>query len=115
MKKILVLSAAILALQAMPVLAEEGGPKPDGNHGKGMDRMFEMQDTNKDGAVSEDEYLAFGKARFAETDANKDGKITKEEIKAHRDAMREKYKAMKKEQEANKPAADKPAETPPAE
>lgn len=110
MKKTLILGIAVFALQIAPAFAE--GNMPDGPHkAKGMEKMFEMQDSNKDGFISEEEYLAFGKARFAEMDSDKDGKITKDEVKAHRDAMREKYKAMKKEREgAGKPSDDAAAE-----
>lgn len=110
MKKFLLLGAAFLALQAVPALAEEGSaPKPGGkNHGM----MFDMQDSNKDGVVSEEEFLAFGKSKFAEMDADHDGKLTKDEAKAHREAMRAKYKAMK--EQGGKESAPPAGEAPPA-
>lgn len=102
MKKILLMSAAFLALQALPVMAEDGGKEH--HKGKGLEKMFEKQDTNKDGSISEDEAVAFAKERFAETDTNKDGKVTKDEIKSHMDKKRAEWEAKKKEMKADKPA-----------
>lgn len=90
MKKILMLGAAALMFQAVPALAE-GGPG-DGHH-KG--KMFEKQDTNGDGVITEDEFLAKAKERFAMMDADSDGKITMEEGKAAHEKMREKMKEWK--------------------
>ncbi len=112
MKKILLLTAAVLAIQALPALAEDGGQQKGG---KGM-RIFEMQDTDKDGSVSKEEFMKFNEGRFAETDANSDGKVSKEEVKAHHDAMRAKWEAKKKEMKDQKAkeAAPAPEEAPPA-
>ena len=106
MRKILMLTAAVLAFQALPALAEDGGPKGGEKHGN---RMFEEQDTNKDGAISEDEFVAFSKKRFVETDANKDGKVTQDEAKAHHDAMKAKWKEKRAEMKAK---GDAPKEEP---
>lgn len=114
MKKMLMLTAAILALQALPALAEGSGGHPEG--GKRMDKgskFFDMQDTNKDGAVSEEEMLTFAKARFAEMDGDKDGKVTKEEAKTHREAMKAKWKEKhgdKKKADSAEPPKEAPAE-----
>ncbi|PZQ45439.1 MAG: hypothetical protein DI551_07385 [Micavibrio aeruginosavorus] len=108
MKKILMLGAAILTLQALPALAQDGAPPEGGKGGHRGERMFEMQDTNKDGVVSKDEFQAFSTKKFDELDANKDGNITKEEGKAHHDAMKAKWKEMRGKR------GDKPA-PPPAE
>lgn len=112
MKKLLLLGAAFLALQALPAMAEEGSAPKGGKH----DGMFQAQDANKDGVVSEEEFLAFGKSKFAEMDTDHDGKLTQEEAKSHRAAMRDKWKEkhgdMKKEKEAGgSPSAD-PAPAP---
>ncbi len=105
MKKLMMLSAALLAMQAVPALAQDG-PKPH-KDGKGMERFFEKQDANKDGVISEDEAVAAAKARFAEVDANKDGKVTKDEAKAHHDAMRAKWKEKREEMKKLKEEAPK--------
>ncbi len=107
MKKIMMLSAAVLALQAVPALAEEG-KKPHREPGKKLEKMFEHQDTDKDGVISKDEAIANATKRFEETDTNKDGKVTKEEAKAHFEAKRAEWKA-KKEANGDVPPA------PPAE
>ncbi len=92
MKKLLIMTAALLALQAIPALAEETSPKkaPEGP-------MFAEQDVNKDGTVSEEEFLNFGKKKFGEIDGNSDGQIDKEEAKKHHEARREKWKQKRKE------------------
>ena len=45
-------------------------------------------DTNKDGVVTQAEYIAASTERFKALDANKDGKITKEEFAKARDDKR---------------------------
>lgn len=89
-KKILVLSAAALMLQAIPALAEEGPGKGD----RGA-KMFEKLDTDKNGTISEAEFIAKSKERFAAMDANSDGAVTPEEAKAAHEKMREKWKEHK--------------------
>jgi Ca2+-binding EF-hand superfamily protein len=92
MKKILMLSAAVLVFQAVPALAE--GPHDKENRGA---KMFEKQDANGDGVISEDEFLARAREHFATMDANKDGKVTKEESEAAFAKMREKMKEHREE------------------
>ncbi len=67
----------------------------EGEDGKNCDRKkhgMMDNDTNKDGAVSRDEFMSGHQAHadkmFAKMDANKDGKIDQTE----RDAMKEKWK-----------------------
>lgn len=88
MKKLLILTAAVLVFQTTPVLAEsyEGGDKPH----KG--KMFEKKDTNGDGVISESEFLDHAKARFDEMDKNGDGSISQDEAKVMHEAKREKMK-----------------------
>ena len=95
MKKLLLLTAAGLILQATPVLAEErdGGPKR-GDHKGGM---FAKHDTNGDGSISEAEFLVHAKARFAEKDTNNDGSISQEEAKAAHEARKAKMKEKREE------------------
>ena len=106
MKKIMMLTAALLAIQTLPVFAQDDQPAHEGKKHRG-ERMFEEQDANKDGAITEDEFVAFMKKKFVETDGNKDGKVTKEEAKAHFEAKRAEWKAkreaMKKEKQAEAP------------
>src|SRR6185437_700066 len=53
------------------------------------DITVRMADTNRDGAVSEQEWVAYGShggGGFTPIDANHDGKITVEDLTAYRDA-----------------------------
>ena len=62
----------------------EGGSR--GEHGGGK-MMLKMADTNKDGAVSRDEFLAAHAQHFGMMDANHDGQVTQAERKAAREMM----------------------------
>ncbi|MFA5592669.1 MAG: hypothetical protein WC989_05090 [Micavibrio sp.] len=104
MKKMMLLAAAALAVQAVPALAENGA-KPHKERGKFIEHMFEKQDTDKDGVVSEAEYLATAKARFDAMDADKDGKLTREEIKAHHEAIKSEFKAKRGERKGKTDSA----------
>lgn len=114
MKKILMLTAAIMALQALPALAGE----KDGHKGGKHMNIFEIQDADKDGFVTKEEFMKFSEARFAESDSDKDGKVSKQEVKAQREKWEAKRKEMRAEKakakEGKAPAAA-PAEAPKAE
>lgn len=109
MKKVMMLGAAVLALQAIPALAQEKG----GDYGKPRgEKFFDMHDADKDGVVTESEFLAKAKERFAEMDADKDGKVTKEEAAAKHEDMKKKWKERREQKmkekagEAVTPAPD---------
>jgi hypothetical protein len=91
MKKLLMLTAAGLILQATPVLADhhEDGHK---GHGDKRGEMFAKHDINGDGVISEAEFLTHAKAKFVKKDTNHDGSISKEEAKTAHAAKREKWK-----------------------
>lgn len=117
MKKLMMLTAALLALQALPALAQEDAPPPPAKEGGPMGKhhgepgkFFEKMDADKDGSVTEAEFLDRHKKKFAEIDADKNGKVTKEELEARHAEMKKKYgeRKMKKDGEA-------PAEAPKAE
>lgn len=121
MKKYLVLSALAVAFAASPVLAGEHG-KGDGphhkkgsHHGKMMEKMFEKDDLDGDGAISKEEFDKAGAARFDAMDGDKDGKVTKEEAKAHMEAKRVKWKEMKDKKGKGSADDAAPAESVPAE
>ena len=96
MKKILTLCA--LAICGAFTLHAADGDKPkkpgDGKPGEGKrnpEEMFKKMDTNGDGSVSKDEFMAGPRAkqdpakaeeRFKELDKNNDGKLSPEEFKA---------------------------------
>lgn len=119
MKKYLVLSALALAFAASPVLAGDHGDddghkhKKGGHHGKMMDKMFEKDDLDGDGAISKEEFDKAGTARFEAMDGDKDGKVTKDEAKAHMEAKRAEWKKMKEEKAKADSDAAAPAEPAP--
>jgi Ca2+-binding EF-hand superfamily protein len=59
-----ILTAGVLALASGAAFAQE-------RHGAGQ--MFERSDTNKDGSVARDEFLAARAEQFAKLDKNSDG------------------------------------------
>jgi hypothetical protein len=108
MKKIIALGLAVIVLNAYPVMAEEGSsPEKKGGERPYKSRMFEENDTDKDGKISKQEYLAGSEKRFAEIDANKDNFLTMEEMKARRDEMRAKMKERRKERAEKKAEMNK--------
>lgn len=70
-----------------------GGHGMGGHHGGMM--MARMADTDKDGAVSQAEFMAASMKHFDMADSNHDGKITKEEHQAARAKMKAEWKANK--------------------
>lgn len=98
-KKIILLGAAVLALQAVPALAEEG-QKGRGGH------MFAQKDTNGDGVISKDEFLKGAEDRFGKMDKDGDGKVTKEEAKEARAHMKEKMKERRQKRKENHGGAE---------
>ncbi len=78
-----------------PPAGEPAGPGGPGGRGHGGHdgpgdggMMMRMADTNKDGAVSKDEFVAAALKRFDAMDTNKDGTVTAQERRAARQAMR---------------------------
>jgi hypothetical protein len=95
-------AAAVEAAKAAePVKTEDAAkeaPKADVKAEKGEHKghkMFEDADSNKDGKLSKEEFLARHEKKFGEIDANKDGSLTPDEMKAHGEARREKFKERK--------------------
>ncbi len=78
---------ALLIALATPALAEHKAEHKKGN------RMLEKCDTDKDGKVSEMEFLESKKENFKKADKNSDGFLDSTEIK---EMMKEKHDKMKK-------------------
>ncbi len=98
-----------------PVIAEEGRDAMRKNHERRrvhherrMDRYLGKQvDTNQDGEISYDEFIANAQSRFEATDLDGNGSITKEERKQAAEIMREKHReAMKAARKAHKEAME---------
>jgi Ca2+-binding EF-hand superfamily protein len=84
----LILLAAVVLTAPLAVFAAKGEAKPKTALPK---VSFETADKDKDGSVTEAEFLAAmgenadqkrAKARFAQLDANHDGKLSKEEMES---------------------------------
>ena len=73
------LSVALLAGTAATVVAAD--QKPGRPHQTGQ-TYFDKLDTDKDGAVSRDEFMAAQALRFQALDKNKDGAVSKDEYTA---------------------------------
>jgi Ca2+-binding EF-hand superfamily protein len=82
--KITIILTALLLSVSLATAADKGDKKDP-------EAIFKNLDTNKDGSVSKEEYLASKKAQkdpdkagkhFEKLDANKDGKLSKEELGA---------------------------------
>ncbi|MFC0206191.1 EF-hand domain-containing protein [Novosphingobium soli] len=70
-----------------------GGPRGGG--------MMHQADADKDGAISQAEFVAGAMKRFDAQDANHDGQVTKEERQAAREAMKAEWKAKADKKPAN--------------
>ncbi|WP_200844705.1 MULTISPECIES: EF-hand domain-containing protein [unclassified Novosphingobium] len=71
-----------------------------GRMGGGMMAMARDADTNHDGAISKDEFMAAAMKRFDAADTNHDGKVTKEEKQAAREAMKAQWEAKRADKKA---------------
>jgi hypothetical protein len=101
------LMAAVLAVAALPALAEDdnaagGHSMKHGNWG------IEKLDTDKDGNISKAEFMADAEKHFDNLDANHDGMVSKDEIEARRAARQEKMKEKKEGMKAPAPAEGNP-------
>lgn len=88
------LTSAFMMFQSLPVLADDHMGGHDGK--PKMDREIKG-DTNGDGMISKDEFMAKAEERFATMDANGDGKIEREEAKAAHEKKRSKMKEKRAE------------------
>lgn len=103
MNKMLMLGVAALSMAvALPASAETG-------HGgkKGKD-LFAVHDTNSDGKVTKEEFIAGAEKKFAELDTDKDGVISKQEHEARKAQWKEKMKEFR-EKRKEKPPVEEPA------
>lgn len=86
--------------------ADTGTKKSPAEIEKHAAGRFKKSDTNNDGVISKEEFLARSEKRFNEIDADHDGKISPQEMKAYRDAKqakRAKHLAEKEKEEKSAP------------
>ncbi len=86
-----------------------GGKRDMGGHMGGM-MMLHMADTNKDGAISRDEFVGSALKHFDMADTNKDGSVTPDERKAAMQKMHEHMKQMRGKMGAMQHGAPPPPE-----
>lgn len=120
--KTLILGTAIAGSLLTPALARaEDAPAMDqgpGHHERfDPKKAFEDSDTDKNGALSMEEFLARHKEKFAEIDADKSGSLTPEELKAYGEKMHgmrqeRREERREKRQEKMNGEAPKTEETP---
>ncbi len=95
MKKLMMLSAAILVFSSAPAMAESG--ESDDKAG-----MFSKHDTDGDGTISKDEFLNHAEERFSKIDSDGDGAVSKEEAKAGHQMRRSEMKERMRERRENR-------------
>jgi len=66
----------------------------DKGHKMGKEMMFENYDANKDGMVSQEEFMKKPAEMFKKIDKNQDGNISKDEHKSFADMKMEKHGKM---------------------
>ncbi len=120
MKKLSLTTLSAIALlaagSAFATDAQPTTPPPGAPHGGMHDKMMGETDTNKDGAISKEEWTAKGDKMFADIDADKDGKLTKDEMKAHHEKMKEvRGDRREKREERKEKRGEKPVEAPAAQ
>ena len=94
MRNTIALGSALLALLVLPALAiAETQKNPEAN--APQHPGFAAADTNHDGSLSLDEFLARHKEKFSEMDTNKDGSLSPDELKARGAAIRERREDRK--------------------
>lgn len=74
---------------------------------KKVDRMYEEVDTNQDGELDLNEYLANAEARFNKMDLDGNGRVTKEEGQQAMVEMRKKIKERHKKYRKGRDLSDK--------
>lgn len=89
----LMTAAAALAMTVSAMAQEPGEKAADAAPEFGKDKvemMMQKADTNGDGMISKEEFMAKHEKRFTEIDTSGDGQLSKDEMQAHREAMKAK-------------------------
>ena len=94
----LFLMAALMGAMTLPATAAFAEHHEGDYKGKKMEKV----DTNGDGLVSKEEFLAKHEEMFNKMDADGNGSLTPEEMKEARGKMKERWKEMKEKREEMK-------------
>ncbi len=116
-KTVMMAAVAAFMLSVSPVFACEGGYGGPGAPGEGMGKgpggdqkgsgaFFQKIDTDGDGAISSEEFMASHEDHFKKMDADGDGKVTQEEMHNARQAMKDKRQEKRKERYEEKRGSD---------
>lgn len=88
---------AVTPLLLLPALSS--AQQPPGDAPRSMaDAFMQQLDANKDGRVSESEFLEPHKRQFKNMDSNRDGGIDQAEIKAFEQQMRQRMEQRRQQQ-----------------
>lgn len=112
-KPLLLAAAAAITLFAAPVMAEDGSGAPgkmERGRGPCHHCFMEKMDADGDGIITEAEFTAHCKERFAKLDADGNGEVTKDEFAAHHKEMREARRERADEFRGRKAPPPAPAE-----
>jgi hypothetical protein len=89
-----VIFSGYIFAQTRPAPREGQGAGKDPRMEQGIDMMFQDMDTNRDGKISRDEFMAYQEKQFKRLDANGKGYITKDDVRADMEKMRQEAERM---------------------
>jgi hypothetical protein len=89
------LTGALALSMLVPAAAAFAGHHEHGEMGEDHKSKAYKVDTNKDGMVSKDEFMAAHEKRFEKIDADSDGALSREELKASMKMRKEHMMQMK--------------------
>ena len=94
MRKVVMFAAlAVLFLGgATSAMADHKGCDKKADCKNRYSKMFEKKDSNSDGVITKEEFMAYAESKFAKMDTNGNGWITSEEAESYSAAKKEKYK-----------------------
>lgn len=109
----MMLVTTVMMSAAVTMAAEAAPDAPEQKPAKVKRTKFQILDLNHDGKISLDEYknqvISDADAKFAAADSNKDGGLSEEEFMAARKADQEKVRVAKRAERAAAKAAKDPA------
>ena len=92
-KAVMFAALAVLFLGgATFAMADHGGRDRKADCKSRHFKKFEKKDSNSDGVITKEEFIAYAESRFARMDADGNDRVTREESESSRAAKKEKYK-----------------------